>query len=50
MKHYLDAANKLMELLRSEADPEKKKVFSKHINDSISSAGFLKTVVKDKKN
>jgi len=50
MKHYHDAASKLMELVRSEADPEKKKVFMKHINESISSAGFLKTVVKDKKN
>jgi len=50
MKHYSDSASKLMELLRSTTDPEKKKVFLKHINESISSAGFLKTIIKDKKN
>ena len=38
-----------MALLRSETDEKRRKVFSKHISESIASAGFLKTVVKDKK-
>lgn len=50
MKHYTEAANKLMGLLRSETDESRKKVFMKHLNESISSAGFLKTIIKDKKN
>ena len=49
-KHYTEAANKLMGLLRSETDESKKKIFLKHLNDSISSAGFLKTIISDKKN
>ena len=48
-KHYTDAAYKLMEILRGQTDPEKKKVFTKHINESIASAAFLKTVIQDKK-
>ena len=50
MKHYSDSANKLMELVKGTNDPDRKKVFLKHINESISSAGFLKTIIKDKKN
>ncbi len=48
-KHYTEAANKLMGLLRSETDEQKKKIFMKHLNESISSAGFLKTIINDKK-
>ena len=50
MKHYTEAANKLMGLLRSETDESRKQIFMKHLNESISSAGFLKTIIKDKKN
>ena len=50
MKHYSDSASKLMELVKGTNDPERKKVFLKHINESVSNAGFLKTIIKDKKN
>lgn len=50
MKHYLGAANKLMEILKSETDENKKKVYTKHITESITQAGILKAVISDKKN
>jgi hypothetical protein len=48
-KHYMEASNKLMGLLRQEEDEGRKKVFVKHLNECIASAGFLKTLIADKK-
>ena len=44
-KHYLEASNKIMDLLRQEENEDRKKVFVKHLNECISSAGFLKTII-----
>ena len=46
-KHYLEASNKLMGLMRAESDEKKKEVFKKHLSDCINSAGLLKATVND---
>lgn len=48
-KHYVEASNKLMELLRKEEDEERKKSFMKHLQICITNAGFQKQVIVDKK-
>ena len=47
--HYVAASSKLMELLRSTDDAAKQEVFKKHLSEVITSAGFLKVIIKDKK-
>lgn len=47
--HYFEASNKLMGLVKSETDENKKTVFMKHLNQCISQAMFLKELIKDKK-
>ena len=49
-KHYLEASSKLMGLLRAEQDAKRKEIFVKHMNECITNAGFLKTIIQDKKN
>jgi hypothetical protein len=49
-KHFKEASSKLMDLLRQETDEKRKQVFVKHLNECISSAGFLKVLIQDKKN
>ena len=48
-KHYLEAANKLMGLLKSEKDEQKKETFKKHLSECITNAGMLKTLINDQK-
>lgn len=45
----MEASNKLMDLLRLEEEEARKKVFVKHLNETIANAGFLKQVINDKK-
>ena len=47
--HFVAASSKLMELLKSCDDPAKQEVFKKHLNECITSAGFLKVIIRDKK-
>ena len=49
LKHYMEASNKIMDLLRQENDENRKKIFVKHLNEVITNAGFLKQIIKDKK-
>lgn len=48
-KHYVEASNKLMELLRKEADEERKASFMKHLQICLTNAGFQKQIIADKK-
>lgn len=47
--HFMQASNKLMDLLRQEQDEARKKIFVKHLNETIANAGFLKQIINDKK-
>ena len=44
-KHYLEASYKLRDILRQEPAEDRKKVFMRHFNECVSSAGFLKSLI-----